>query len=416
MMKIIGFGIVSINLIYLILYPICETLRGELIEAMLTILKLQMGSLGLTLFISIAELIVGLPHPIVLISLLFNQKTTKLQKYFIVLPNQKFSIVTKDQTNSKLVSICFVIGISLTKSAANYILAYTSMTYKLLIYPSNLLIPYETILTYGMAPFTFIIIISLNYFIFHLPFYKHRLYSLVLMIIGMCFQIFPNIKFERSLEIVFPLYCIAYFLNGIQFVSEKWLMDQKYFTASGLLFYEGLIGFLTNVVLGYFLENVFPSTSSTFGGSTKMWNDFAKCFNTPETVWYAIGIIIVKGIGQLSMMQVRYYYTPMHCGVSNFLSSLGIWFSLLGRSKIILDNIGFIISGHVLLILGILIYTEIIILYVFNFHTYTTKEINKRSLDEFTDDINNSIIIEELQEIQTDETILINNLVNQNLT
>lgn len=85
-------------------------------------------------------------------------------------------------------------------------------------------------------------------------------------------------------------------------------------------------------------------------------------------------------------MLTKYFYTPMHCCVSNLFVSFIMWIRLLisdFRAEPILSRV----CGYVLLTIGELIYNEIVICYKFNLEVNTKKEIAIRSEYDFNKDI-----------------------------
>lgn len=382
-MAIIWFGQVSIHLLYMILYPFTiylQILFGRL-QSNIGAIPLNVNTLAFQY--GIGETAASIPY---IYSLIFEcmakQKKEKLKTGTkeIIMPNEGFVQILNIPRKS--IQYLIIISISIINTIVYYIFTSLSFYYGLIPDPENENQKVTSNLQFELFPLCFFANIVLNIFINQFSIRRHHVLSLILIFIGWAFFLFPNIIFEKNLEIKIPFCCLANFLLAIQFVGDKWLMDKKYYTAYGLLFAQGITTIIISLVFGTIMQFV-KEPSIAFGTIESIMSNTGMYFTQGLRFVLFLCLLVVTSVSSLFNMLTRYHYSPFHCNVAIAFHTFVNWVIILIEKKAIKTYIALVAIGHAFAIVGILIFTEIIILYFWKFQNNTATEINKRSQDEY---------------------------------
>ena len=217
--------------------------------------------------------------------------------------------------------------------------------------------------------------------ILHTKFPIHHIFSMIIVCIGLLLVNFANIvnlsknsDFERFYYVLILLITLVFF--GIQEVLHKKIMQSNYVSPYKLLFLEGSISLILQVILliiiaitGLFEETPF----------------YENC--EPLHILIFFFFFLSEAFLNLFVLLTNFYYSPTHRSVSDSLACLilTIIFLFMEGGTDYSANIWYIITliiGMPLLLFGCLLYNELIIVYVWGLNSNTSKEVIKRANEE----------------------------------
>lgn len=248
-MKKIEMGIISYRLIYIFIPILANGIRFGMIM-MLSVETQTPLSLTLLFVNSIAELLAGLPFVYLFIKTLNLKSKKQLIKQQILIEQKlQFQVVVNQTTKSSQIWGIFMIIASSLMGFIYFIIGiYFIQKYSILKIDSQ---QYTSILDLELIPISIFYYCILEYYTLHYPIFKHQIYSLIIILIGFCMCLFANIKHETHLDLRIPILCLCYLLTSTQYVSHKWLMQNKYYTIYELLFYKGAISIILCLIPGW---------------------------------------------------------------------------------------------------------------------------------------------------------------------
>ena len=235
----------------------------------------------------------------------------------------------------------------------------------------------------------------LNIFFLKLPFYKHHLFSCVIIFIGFfSILLYHYIKLPINGDHLVSLYVTLLFavlkiIRAIKEMLDTYLLQEKYVSPFKLLFYQGVSGLVLSLFVGFCLQYMScTQTAQTVinycqqnNNKVESFDNFFTSINNWKSIALLIGVIITTIIIEVCRMQTKHYLTAIHRGLSCAASAVINWFLYLQffREKEVnyLELIGFVI-----ILLGELIYCEVFICYFLGLEENTKKMIDKRNADE----------------------------------
>ena len=234
----------------------------------------------------------------------------------------------------------------------------------------------------------------LNIFFLKLPFYKHHLFSCVIIFIGFfSILLYHYIKLPINGDHLVSLYVTLLFavlkiIRAIKEMLDTYLLQEKYVSPFKLLFYQGVSGLVLSLFVGFCLQ--YMSCTETAqkvikycqpNDKVESFDDFFTSINDGKSIALLIGVIITTIIIEVCRMQTKHYLTAIHRGLSCAASAVINWFLYLQffeyKKVNYLELIGFVI-----ILLGELIYCEVFICYFLGLEENTKKMIDKRNADE----------------------------------
>ena len=235
----------------------------------------------------------------------------------------------------------------------------------------------------------------LNIFFLKLPFYKHHLFSCVIIFIGFfSILLYHYINLPINNDHLVSLYVTLLFavlkiIRAIKEMLDTYLLQEKYVSPFKLLFYQGVSGLVLSLFVGFCLQYMScTQTAQTVinycqqnNNKVESFDNFFTSINNWKSIALLIGVIITTIIIEVCRMQTKHYLTAIHRGLSCAASAVINWFLYLQffREKEVnyLELIGFVI-----ILLGELIYCEVFICYFLGLEENTKKMIDKRNADE----------------------------------
>ena len=250
-------------------------------------------------------------------------------------------------------------------------------------------------------PFTIIhVIISgvLCYFIFGTKFYKHHFISLIIIIISASFSTTVSIINDKPQ--VDWLYFLLYFIHNFSYSSfevyEKWIMHYQFISPYLILFCEGIFTLILKSIIITILAYT-PCKISSICQEGEPFVNFKLFFQIIShnhlLILYITLSILAHGALHIFRILTSKHYTPTHRIVADTLALIYvfIYFQIISDSSVYepIPNPPFIIIkiiAYSTIFISCLIYHEFIILKFCSLDEYTQKEINKRAINEFTND------------------------------
>ena len=234
----------------------------------------------------------------------------------------------------------------------------------------------------------------LNIFFLKLPFYKHHLFSCVIIFIGFfSILLYHYINLPINNDHLVSLYVTLLFavlkiIRAIKEMLDTYLLQEKYVSPFKLLFYQGVSGLVLSLFVGFCLQYMScTQTAQTVikycqpNDKVESFDDFFTSINDGKSIALLIGVIITTIIIEVCRMQTKHYLTAIHRGLSCAASAVINWFLYLQffehKDVNYLELIGFVI-----ILLGELIYCEVFICYFLGLEENTKKMIDKRNADE----------------------------------
>ena len=378
MKKIIGLGIFSITIIYPLLYPLGQVFRNVTTTQFLyTAQKALMNSFLMYL----SEILLGCINLCYKCWSLKSDKDIRLSKVEV---NNEF-IFLEQQQEAKL-----------KVSKRMYLYLFILCLFNLFAYclpmiemdDNNIL----NIQLNGELKFIKLLFISLlcKLVLSH-KLYRHQISAMVLILIGMVINLstllilkINVIKHDETLKAI-GLFLLCFIISSIQVVGEKYLFNKYKISPYDLMFYEGLFGvFFLSISEGFLYDFTCPNFISECNhyGHYNITFDFITLFKENQYFFllYIFLWLLCNAYINYFGRQAVFYYSPTTESISDALG--GIVFYIYVRFTAPMDSyiesiIPFI--GYFFIILGSLMYNEIIILYVFGLEENTMKEVSKRA-------------------------------------
>lgn len=225
----------------------------------------------------------------------------------------------------------------------------------------------------------------LNRIVFKNPFYRHHQLALTLSFIGTILYLLS--MFEEGIKDYYLfVFIIITGFECCEMVIEKYLMEAKYINIYEILFYEGCIEFVLNLIVFISTYLMFQKSGviRIFEIEIQNLHELKHVFlkNTAKFLILVLIQLLVNIVVELLIIMTLYYLNPNFIFVSESLSLVFLWILeivLVGVDSFfsyysLLNKVGFL-----LLFLATLIYNEIIIIYICGLENNTKKEIRKRA-------------------------------------
>ena len=229
------------------------------------------------------------------------------------------------------------------------------------------------------------------------PIYKHQTIAIIITVIGVAINVIficSNNSGEHYISNIGCSFLVFFVLNTLyvaKSVSEKYFMEKYKIYPFDVLLFQGLLGLIINVL--FLIPASFIECKTSTGVCAPIGNekihyfefDLLKIALKDCLFWrfmflVYIGDIILYGFS----VWTNYYFSPTHLNIAEGISTIFMWIVSLIWLNI---NDGYRNSikplvGNLLIVIGTLIYNEIIIFKFFNLHHFTKREITLRGENE----------------------------------
>ena len=384
MVKFIGLGSVSSSLIYPFLCPVVNLVQDIIIHKLAMLSQFNNHQLiGSAIFFLSQMFCIFLE---IISNYLQVRRSKKTRKTTLIVNNE---MIEEDNEHSQVIKekqsnlIFYVILCCVLEFCV-----YTGLN----LFLTNLGVVQTIQLEMRALPI--FVMAFLNIFFLKLPFYKHHLFSCVIIFIGFfSILLYHYIKLPINGDRLVSLYVTLLFavlkiIRAIKEMLDTYLLQEKYVSPFKLLFYQGVSGLVLSLFVGFCLQ--YMSCTETAqkvihycqpNNKVESFDNFFTSIKNGKSIALLIGVIITTIIIEVCRMQTKHYLTAIHRGLSCAASAVINWFLYLQffeKKKVnYLELIGFVI-----ILLGELIYCEVFICYFLGLEENTKKMIDKRNADE----------------------------------
>lgn len=204
-----------------------------------------------------------------------------------------------------------------------------------------------------------------SFFILKIKIHRHQIFGIILIAFGTVFLIFMN-NFNNNITLInLILLIVGCFLFSMSLVIKKYLLEKFYVSPFFILLIEGIFGLLIDIIITFILIQFNKFQIEEFKNFLNILSE------NKLNYFYIIINSIFEGITQTLIIITNFYFTPTMIGISDYLSVFfeGILYHVYVDYYI----------GYFIIIIGCLIYNELIILKFCDFEIYTKKYIINRS-------------------------------------
>ena len=211
--------------------------------------------------------------------------------------------------------------------------------------------------------------------------YKHQILSLFISFIGLILLFIPVMFKIETGDILANIFL---FLTSISFglflVLIKHLTQYYYISPYLLLLYVGFFS-IAFLLVGYVIYSLIIRKDLSFISECF---DFSEVDNGLKLFFYFLGTFIFATLLQTFSVLVIYYFSPTLFMVTDIISPMISYIIQCIEERQEIRIIIINILGYFIVLIGSLIYNEIIICNFFGFNKYTKKYIVKRLKEEST--------------------------------
>jgi hypothetical protein len=211
--------------------------------------------------------------------------------------------------------------------------------------------------------------------------FKHQILSLFISFIGLILLFFPVLFVIKTNDILANIFLFLTSVPyGLFFVLIKDLTQHYYILPYLLLLYVGFFA-IVMLFVGYAIYSLI--TRKDFSFIIECF-DFSEVENGLKLFFYFLGTFIFGSLLQAFSVLVIFYFSPTLLMVTDIISPMITWIiHSIEESQEIKTTI-FRIFGYFVVLIGSLIYNEIVICNFCGFNTYTKKYLDKRQNEEST--------------------------------
>lgn len=225
---------------------------------------------------------------------------------------------------------------------------------------------------------------------------KHQIFGIVFLFAGIIILILEDFLTKKGFSFfLLFMYSFFYLLYCFQDIIEKKIMEHS--SLFHILLIEGSIGMsltFLSLLICYFLRFKFKFCQNQVKDLSELYK---------ENLLYFF-IILIGQIGfSISVLLTNFHYQPCQINISDTMSFIFLKIILLITGGVDSINLAYEVPAMILLILGCLIYNEIIIFGFWGLEADTKDEINRRSANEIL------LINEELNKAREEEEQNISN-------
>ena len=237
----------------------------------------------------------------------------------------------------------------------------------------------------------------LSILILHYAYYRHHWLGLIIISFGVLVYVIQELPDSADISLNVSWYTLLFTIltaylseAGIE-VFEKYLMDVNFVSPFTVLGLQGVSGLFISVFLVIFII-IFPDL---IGINLAVFKEyFSYLINEGKCVliMYMLYIVTNMGYNSFRVLTVQHFY-PTYLGLSGILSNFFFWIvniiitasssKTLNISTILVQTV-----AHLIMIIGIVIYFEIIQLNFCKLNEYTATSIASRSVSYYVKHVN----------------------------
>ena len=239
-----------------------------------------------------------------------------------------------------------------------------------------------------------IIATLLSMLILHYKYYKHHWLGCIIIFIGLilftCNDFITNwsaiMKIPKSFKDIIITIFLSYIWVAFQEVLEKYLMDVKFVSPFVVIGLEGVVGMIT-ITVGI---TIYCSINKNFGDFFHKYGEyFIRMYTASKMtlVWYSLLLVGLFSFNTFKVLTNNAYY-PTYKGLSDVFVHFFRWVVLIlvgsDKTNFTFRHYFIKILSYIIMMIGIIIYLEIIQLNFCGFNKNTRKEITNRTLSDFS--------------------------------
>ena len=246
----------------------------------------------------------------------------------------------------------------------------------------------------------------MNKYILKEPFEKHNKLAIIIILIGAgpilithFINKYNTLSFLDAIIITIFFFIVKSIAAGKEHL-DTFILQTKYSSPFQLLFYQGLFGFIASIICSLIFNGITCKEVKGFNycGDKKFIENYATFFSEFKscTFLYLIGYILMVLALNVFRMQTKYYLSTFHRVLSCIITSIINWFLFIfiwrkdyqdnpdnpdySKDKKDISDSGKIVEmiGFIVILFGVLVYSEVIICKFQGFDENTKKEIEKR--------------------------------------
>lgn len=229
----------------------------------------------------------------------------------------------------------------------------------------------------------------LSWKIFYLEIYKHHIISICIVGIGFILICINRLLKLDNLLVIFIVFIIVHIVYSVKQINDKYIMDKMYISPFFLLLYQGICGSVFSIIC-IFISYSIPCNENWGLCEGEKFEDFTELINifgdNIDVIPFLFFLLFGSTFVNVFLMLIKKYLTPTHRSIADSFNAFFVWASTFtydqgwGNKW---DSMNFLdIFGYLLIIIGCLIYNEIIIIHFFNLDRDTKSEIIERALED----------------------------------
>ena len=237
----------------------------------------------------------------------------------------------------------------------------------------------------------------LSILILHYAYYRHHWLGLIIISFGILIYVIQELFNSTNISLNVSWYTLIFTIltaylseAGIE-VFEKYLMDVNFVSPFTVLGLQGVSGLFINVFLVIFII-IFPDLIGINLTIFKVYFSYLINEGKCVLIMYMLYIVTNMGYNSFRVLTVQHFY-PTYLGLSGILSNFFFWIvniiitasssQKLNTSTILVQTV-----AHLIMIIGIVIYLEIIQLNFCKLNEYTATSIASRSISYYVKHVN----------------------------
>ena len=205
------------------------------------------------------------------------------------------------------------------------------------------------------------------------------------LLIGIGYIFIMIVTFNKVNEplnpyLIFLIFAIINIVYAIKQINDKIIIDKKYISTSYLLCMQGVFG-LFFCIISFAIAIFVPCNPNWKFCTGEKFENFINMWPNMKDLNLSIGIYLIilflSSIGlNVFLMMTKKYFTPTHRNVSDTMNAFVAWvINMFSNKETSMINI----IGYASIMLGCLIYNEIIICRFYGLDEDTKEEIMNRA-------------------------------------
>ena len=236
----------------------------------------------------------------------------------------------------------------------------------------------------------------LSILILHYAYYRHHWLGLIIISFGVLVYVIQELPNSANISLNVSWYTLIFTIltaylseAGIE-VFEKYLMDVNFVSPFTVLGLQGVSGLFISVFLVIFII-IFPDLIGINLTVFKVYFSYLINEGKCVLIMYMLYIVTNMGYNSFRVLTVQHFY-PTYLGLNGILSNFFFWIvkiittsssQNLNTSTILVQAV-----AHLIMIIGIVIYLEIIQLNFCKLNEYTATSIASRSISYYVKHVN----------------------------